>query len=276
MRNLFDTHNHSEFSFDGKRTTVESSALSACEKGLAGICFTDHFDFFVPQDNAEIETIQPQEFDINSQQAEIGRVASLFSPDFKVLKGIEVGMSMESREKTAEIMSTYTFDQVIASVHYLENSDPYYGGYFIGKDYRQAYGTYLETLYNEAVFLRDFDIIGHYDYVARYAPYPQDSIRYRDFADIFDTMFRYLVENGKCLEINTKPCTGSKGRQTVVDLDILSRYREMGGEIISLGSDSHVASLVGEGFEKYSAMLRSLGFRWSSHYEKRQLVQLPL
>ena len=96
MRNLFDTHNHSEFSFDGKRTTVESSARSACEKGLAGICFTDHFDFFVPQDNAEIETIQPQEFDINSQQAEIGRVASLFSPDFKVLKGIEVGMSMRS------------------------------------------------------------------------------------------------------------------------------------------------------------------------------------
>jgi histidinol-phosphatase (PHP family) len=276
MRNLFDTHNHSQFSFDGKRTTVQASALSAYEKGLAGICFTDHFDFFVPKDESCTETIQPQDFDIAAQQMEIERVQSLYSDGFKVLKGIEVGMNKESREKTAEIMGTHSFDQVIASIHYLENSDPYYGGYFIGKNCRQAYGTYLETLYNEAVALKDFDIIGHYDYVARYAPYPQDSITYKEFSDIFDTIFRYLIENGKGLEINTKSCTGSKGRKTVIDQDILIRYLQMGGEIISLGSDSHVAAHVGEGFKETAQMLRNLGFRWSSHYEKRQLVQLPL
>ena len=276
MKNLFDTHNHSQFSFDGKRTTVQASAISAYEKGLAGICFTEHYDFFVPLDECCTETIQPQDFDIVGQQAEIDRVQSLYTDGFKVLKGIEVGMSEESREKAAEVMSSNSFDQVIASIHYLEKSDPYYGGYFKGKDYKQAYGTYLETIYKEAIALRDFDIIGHYDYVARYAPYPQDSITYKEFGDIFDTLFRYLIENGKGLEINTKSCTGSKGRKTVIDQDILIRYREMGGEIISLGSDSHIATSVADGFEHTAAMLRSLGFRWSSHYEKRQLVQLPL
>jgi histidinol-phosphatase (PHP family) len=185
-------------------------------------------------------------------------------------------MSEESREKAVELMNTNSFDQVIASVHYLENSDPYYGGYFKGKDCRQAYGNYLETIYKEAVALKDFDIIGHYDYVARYAPYPQDSITYREFGDIFDSIFRFLIENGKGLEINTKSCTGSKGRQTPIDHDVLIRYREMGGEIISFGSDSHSAIYVGEGFNEAAEMLRSLGFRWTSHYEKRQLVQLPL
>ena len=185
-------------------------------------------------------------------------------------------MSEESREKAVELMSANSFDQIIASVHYLENSDPYYGGYFKGKDCRQAYGNYLETIYKEAVALKDFDIIGHYDYVARYAPYPQDSITYKEFGDIFDSIFRFLIENGKGLEINTKSCTGSKGRKTPIDLDVLIRYREMGGEIISLGSDSHSAIYVGEGFNEAAEMLRSLGFRWTSHYEKRQLVQLPL
>ena len=276
MRNLFDTHNHCQFSFDGKRTTIESSASSAFKKGLAGICFTDHYDFFVPIDSNCTETIQPQDFDIVAQQAEIERVQDLYDDGFKVLKGIEVGISEESREEMARIMSLHSFDQIIASVHYLEKSDPYYGGYFIGKDCRQAYGNYLETIYREAVAMKDFDIIGHYDYVARYAPYPEDSIVYRDYADIFDTIFRYLIENGKGLEINTKSCTGSKGRKTTVDHNILLRYREMGGEIISLGSDSHDAENVGDNFEASAAMLRSLGFRWTSHYEKRQLVQLPL
>jgi histidinol-phosphatase (PHP family) len=50
----------------------------------------------------------------------------------------------------------------------------------------------------------------------------------------------------------------------------------MGGEIISFGSDSHFQEAVGLDFEKYAAILKSLGFRWTAHYEKRKLVQLPL
>ena len=276
MSKIFDAHNHCQFSFDGKRTTVESSASSAYKKGLAGICFTDHYDFFVPEPESEGQTIQPQNFDIIGQQKEIDRVQALFNDGFKVLKGIEIGIGQESREIYDMILQQHSFDQIIASVHYLEKSDPYYGGYFKDKDCHNAYGTYLETLYQETVALKDFDIIGHYDYVARYAPYPEDSIRYREFPDIFDTMFRYLIENGKGLEINTKSSSGKTSRNTIIDKDVLIRYRELGGEIISLGSDSHDADKVGENFDIYAAMLRSLGFRWSSHYEKRQLVQLPL
>jgi histidinol-phosphatase (PHP family) len=173
-------------------------------------------------------------------------------------------------------LNANSFDQIIASVHYIEQSDPFYGGFYDGKDWKQAYGRYLEKIYSEMTWLKDFDIMGHYDYIARYAPYEQTSITYRDFSDIFDTMFRYLIEEGKALELNTKGYVPYKGRTIEPDLEVLKRYREMGGEIISLGSDSHDACRTGDRFTEAAAMLKSLGFRWTAHYEKRKLVQVSI
>ena len=60
MMGLFDNHNHSQFSFDGKKTTVEASALAAQQKGLGGICFSDHCDFYVPPMKAAFENLVPE------------------------------------------------------------------------------------------------------------------------------------------------------------------------------------------------------------------------
>ena len=275
MKNLFDTHNHCEFSFDGKRTTAQRSAQSAYDKGLGGIVFTDHCDLWAPEIPGE-NMPWPQDFDIKAQQNELERVQSLYNDDFKVLKGIEIGMNEHSRDKIRKVVNGHQFDQIIASVHYLQDSDPYYRSFFEGKDWKDSYGLYLETIYNEAVLLENFDIIGHFDYVVRYSPYLQSSITYKDFSDVLDTLFRYLIENGKALEINTKQSSGSNSRSTILDKDLLLRYREMGGEILSLGSDSHTPEGIADRFTDYAAFLKSLGFRWSAHYEKRQLVQLPL
>lgn len=276
---LFDNHNHSQFSFDGKRTSVEAGARSATEKGLGGLCFTDHCDFYVPPMKSAFEELVPEEFDVTEQQKEIDRVQSLLNAEgtgIRILKGIEVGMHEDCHEKIRRHLSAHDFDQVIASVHYLEGTDPFYGGYYEGKDWRTAYGNYLETIYREMTWLGDFDIMGHYDYVARYAPYPQTSILYKDFSDILDEMLRYLAQEGKALEINTKSYKEYHGRTPVLDKDILLRYRELGGEIISFGSDSHDPGRVGDSFHSHVAFAKSLGFRWSAHFEKRCLVQLPL
>jgi histidinol-phosphatase (PHP family) len=273
---LFDNHNHSQFSFDGKRTSVEASARAAAEAGLGGICFTDHCDHYVPPMKASFENVVPEYFNVEEQQAEISRVQSLIGDRTRLLKGIEIGMYEECHEQIRKVLDENSFDQIIASVHYIEKTDPYYGGYYDGKDWKQAYGTYLETIYREMRWLEDFDIMGHYDYIVRYASYPVTSIRYRDFSDIFDEMFRYLIQEGKALEINTKSYEGHRGRMVELDNDVLLRYREMGGEIVSLGSDSHEPSRVGAGFTRHAAFLKSLGFRWTAHYESRRLIQLPL
>ena len=273
---LFDNHNHSQFSFDGVRTSIEASARAAVSAGLKGICFSDHCDHYVPPMKADFEDLKPEYFDVDEQQAEITRVQGLLGDSIKILKGIEIGMYEDCHDEIRNVLRNNPFDQVLASVHYIEQTDPYYGGYYDDKDWKQAYGKYLETIYREMTWLEDFDIMGHYDYIVRYAPYPVTSIRYRDFGDIFDEMFRYLIQEGKALEINTKSYEGHRGRIVDLDLDVLHRYREMGGEIISLGSDSHEASRVGAGFAHHAALLKSLGFRWTAHYEQRKLVQLPL
>ena len=273
---LFDNHNHSQFSFDGQRTSVEASARAALSAGLGGICFSDHCDHYVPPMKASFEDLKPEYFDVAEQQEEIGRVQDLLGEDVKILKGIEIGMYEECHEQIRNVLSSNSFDQVLASVHYIQQTDPYYGGYYEGKDWKQAYGGYLETIYREMTWLGDFDIMGHYDYIVRYAPYPVTSILYRDFSDIFDEMFRYLINEGKALEINTKSYEGHRGRIVELDHNVLLRYREMGGEIISLGSDSHEPTRVGAGFTFHGELLKSLGFRWTAHYEQRRLVQLPL
>ncbi len=274
---LFDNHNHSQFSFDGKRSSIEGCAREAISKGLSGIAFTDHCDFFVPAMKAQHENLVPEVFDVAPQQAEIDRVQEVVGEGrLKILKGIEVGMHEDHHEDIRAMLSDNSFDQVIASVHYLDGIDPFYGGYYEDKDWKTAYGHYLETIYKEMTWLGDFDIMGHFDYVVRYAPYPETCLRYRDFSDILDEMLRYLIHEGKALEINTKSYQDYKGRLVSLDAEVLERYRRMGGEIISLGSDSHDPSRVGHNFTYFAELFKSMGFRWTAHYEKRKLVQLPL
>lgn len=277
MTGLYDNHNHSQFSFDGGRTSVGKTVNSAIGKGLAGVCFTDHCDFFVPPMKAKYEEYVPEVFDVEARNAEIDKVNAKCPQDFHVFKGIEIGVQKSERDKIAAHLEKYSFDEIIASVHYLDDTDPFWGGYYEGKTWRYAYGHYLETLYDEMVWLGDrFDIMGHYDYVTRYAPYPECSILYKDFPDILDSMLRYLAENGKALEINTKTYQDFKGRTPVLDKNILMRYRELGGEIISLGSDSHDADRVGFNFERTAALVSRCGFRYLAHFDKRKPVMLPI
>lgn len=295
MSGFYDNHNHSQFSFDGGRTSVEKTVCAAMKKGLAGLCFTDHCDFYVPPVKAEHEKCVPEVFDVEARDTEIDRVNALVhsglipqvnadsdikpsvQKDFKIFKGIEIGVQRSEREKIAAHLEKYSFDEVIASVHYLDHTDPFWGGYYEGKGWKEAYGHYLETLYEEIVWLGDrFDIMGHYDYVTRYAPYPQTSILYKDYPDLLDTILRFLAENGKALEINTKTYQKLKGRTPVLDKNILLRYREMGGEIISLGSDSHDAYRVGFRFAPTAEFIRQCGFRYLAHYEGRKLKMLQI
>ncbi|MCM1501502.1 MAG: histidinol-phosphatase HisJ family protein [Bacteroidales bacterium] len=268
---LYDNHNHSQFSFDGKRTSVQASAAAALTTGLEGLCFTDHCDFHVPPMKAAFENLVPEVFDVEAQQQEIDTVSSSIG-GIRILKGIEVGMYRECREQIREHLVKYSFDQVIASVHYIDDTDPFYGGYYEGKTWKEAYGHYLETIHEEMTWLGDFDIMGHFDYVARYAPYPQSSIMYADFPDVLDEMLKFLAYEGKALEINTKTYQDYKGRTPVLDRNILMRFKEFGGEAISLGSDSHDASRPGDKFLHFAEFIKSLGFRYTVHFEQRKPV----
>lgn len=267
---FFDNHIHSNFSPDSS-SPVESIICTAMERGLGGVAITDHYDVDAPS--------RDQEFLFNpaEQQAEIERVMwehreELCGRGFEVMKGIEVGMQSGSMEKIKGFTKQYSFDTVIASLHFIDGSDPYMGTYYGDKDYKYAYSHALEEIYNTAVEYRDFDIIGHYDYVARYSPYGPGcrDITLAQFGDYIEPLLQFLAQEGKTFELNTKTYMNHKGYVPQLDTAILRRFRELGGEALSFGSDSHAVNRLGDKFEHYAQVAKECGFRYLVYFKNRK------
>ena len=255
---IIDSHSHSNFSPDSK-IDIEIAAERISNLGLGGVAITDHLDLDTP------DREPPFEFDIAEQQAAIDRVQEHYA--IKILKGIEIGLQTISLENIREKLKGHTFDTIIASLHFVDGIDPYEGEYYIGKTEKEAYSRYLELLFSLIKEYSNFDTLGHFDYIARYAPYENRTIEY---SDLFDEMFKFLIYNGKALEINTNTYRTRNGRTPVLDKNILKRYLQLGGELITIGSDAHTADRYGEQFPKYLTLVKECGFKYITHFEKRK------
>ncbi|MFA7116278.1 MAG: histidinol-phosphatase HisJ family protein [Bacteroidales bacterium] len=275
---VYDNHVHSYFSADSEMLIIDA-VKAAAVKGLSGICITDHMDLVQPTHNRDFT------FNIYDQQKAINRIISNLSSkdndfnlptkDFHLLRGIEVGLQDISKEQNQKLLQENNFDLVIFSQHFMEGTDPYHGHYYNRYDWKQAYENYLITLYNNSKELGDFDIIGHFDYIVRYSPW-EKGIAYRDFSDIFDEIFKYLIDNLKTFEINTKTYQYYNGKEPILDINIIKRYKELGGEFISLGSDAHTPDRLGDKFPKYLSLLYNNGIKNTVSYINRQPVVNPI
>ena len=148
---LFDSHTHSQFSPDS-RMTIISAAQTAIKQGLGGIIFTDHYDVDPPKG------IVAFDFDPAEQQLEIEKIKGSFG-NFEILKGIEVGIQLKSLPKINRFLDRFSFDTIIASAHFVEGMDPYFGDYYKNRDWREAYGFYLKSIYDCIVQFDNFDVM---------------------------------------------------------------------------------------------------------------------
>ncbi len=263
MIKITDTHSHTSFSPDS-RMSIQDAALWAEKSGLAGIAFTDHLDLKAPGGDMKFA------FDPAEQQEEIERVKR--RARVELYNGIEVGLQHCNLKDIKDFLNKFSFDTVIASIHFVDGVDPYEGEYYIGKSEKEAYGRYMEIMLELIKEYPDFDILGHFDYIARYSPYKTRAVIYRSYADILDEIFRYLIYNGKCLEINTNTYRYRNGATPELDFNILLRYKELGGSMISIGSDAHTRERIGESFEAYTAMVKRTGFNYVVHFCNRRAV----
>ena len=277
MRRLFDNHSHSYFSEDS-RMDIDDAVKTAFEKGLRGICLTDHLDFDAPEGVTEFT------FEVPAQQKAIDGTVEYLGlnggggpyGDFQLLKGVEMGLQDKSIPKILKVLSDNRFDCVIASLHLIDGHDPYFGEYYKPYTYRQAYGHYLEEFSRLIRVMPDFDILGHYDYIARYPDYKETTIYYSEFGDALDSILSFLAENGKTMEINTKTYQLFRGRRPELDLDVLRRFRELGGEALSFGSDAHDITRLGDRFGWCREMALAAGFRYEIYFKDRKPEYIPL
>ena len=209
-RRYFDNHTHSYFSADS-RMSIDDAVKVAYERGLRGICLTDHLDFDAPPGVTEFT------FEVPAQQEAIDAEVEYFGlngrggryGDFQLLKGVEIGLQDKSMPRIRKVLEDYRYDCVIGSLHLIDGHDPYFGDYYRPYTYRYAYGHYLEEFARLIRVMPDFDILGHYDYITRYPDYKETTIHYSEFGDALDAILTFLAENGKTMEINSSGVSGN-------------------------------------------------------------------
>ena len=258
---LWDVHMHSHFSGDSKAKQDEMTS-AAIEKGLGGICFTDHMDMDYPDDEVF-------EVDLEKYFPETKKTAEEFEGRIEVLTGIELGLQPHLSERHHKLLKEWDFDFVIGSSHLSHGRDPYYPEYYDGRTVLEAYREYFESIYENIQAFDGFDVYGHIDYVVRYGPGKDENYSYEAFSDILDAILKLLVEKGKGIEVNTGGLR--KGlKETNPCIGVIKRFKELGGEIITLGADAHRPSDVAYGFEMLPGLLKECGFAYFTVFEGRK------
>jgi len=261
---FFDSHVHSSFSLDSK-LNPEKACKKAIALGLSGIAFTDHLDYDYPGYDDAFN------IDFEKYLKYFSHLGNAYKDKLIISKGIEVGIQPHVISKTMDLLNKYQFDFMIGSVHIIDRQDPYIGEYYKGKEKKEAYTRYLE----EILFMLDnfnkFDVLGHIDYITRYSCYDDRSLYYNDHTDLIDCIYKNLINQGKGIEINTSSYRDKAGIKTCVyDIKLLKRYKELGGTIITLGSDAHSEEYIGYKFDYFKDMLLQAGFDYTAYFIGRK------
>lgn len=232
---MFDFHMHSRVSFDGHDTGL-AMALAAKDRGLREICFTDHLDY------DPLGKMGGLAFDTAVYN---GEYDCLGVPGLTIRRGMEFGMTPENREQFCRDLNRRPFDFVLGSVHFAENLDVYYPEYWDGKTVWEAEHRYLENTLACVRAHDGFDVLAHLTYIgkARMHPAPR-CVPYAEHREVVDAILRCLVEQGKGLEMNSSGVDRCGG--FLPTREYFVRFRELGGEIVTIGSDAHRTNRVGQ------------------------------
>lgn len=231
---LFDCHMHTEFSSDSIMK-LEDALLVAKENNI-GITITEHCDFILPD---------PDIFRLDA--INYFKTYSHLKKE-NLLLGVEIGMSQNIVDKNNEFTSSHPFDFVIGSMHSVLDDDIYtvYRKKSITKN--EFFKLYFEDIYKCITLGTDFDALGHIDYPCRYMPFEDKELYYNEFSEEIDKVLSALIERGKVLELNTARLDNKTSYNNLKE--IYGRYKQLGGEFITIGSDAHIKTHIARNFDK--------------------------
>lgn len=260
---LCDYHTHTHASPDGFHSAQEM-AEAAVRAGLSELVITDHFDVA----EEPIPEYADFVFDLEKLKREVYAAAAAYRGRVTVKLGIELGQGHHIPEMAQELLSGAEFDFVLGSLHNLYRQTDYYFVDYASADLAALIQAYTEDLYRMAASA-DFDVAAHLTYPLRYIKSYDPNFDLRPFYDDFAQVMKKLIERGKGLEVNTS--TLRKGLGFTMPPDGLLRlYRELGGEILTVGSDAHTTQDVGCDIAGTRRHLAELGFRYLAVYERRE------
>lgn len=265
-----DYHMHTYYS-DDSNIPMKFQVKRAIELGLDEICFTEHVDYGVKVDcdkpnpmHMALNADYPKYFrEIDEMRREFGNIT--------IKAGLEFGVQTHTITQYKRLFERYhdELDFVLLSVHQIDDLDMWSGEYQSGKTQDEYNRGYYDELLNVARNFHDYSVLAHLDLIVRYdrkGIYPFVKVR-----DIVAEILRTAIDDHKGIELNT-----SSWRYGLTDTqpsrEILKRYLEMGGEILTLGSDAHIPDYVYAHMDEARDILRELGYRYFCTFDKMHPV----
>ena len=266
---LYDTHVHTNFSHDSSQEP-EGNCIAAIEKGLAGIAITDHADMWYYNKRKTLDHIV-------ASTDKAGELNEKYRGKLKVFRGIEVGDAYFDRSITAALIDRINPDIVIGSIHclsYAGLSDAYSQMDLSEKAMSREHLVGLMNRYLDLVTDiaegHDLDVLAHLTCPFRYA-----NVKYgrgltaEEFEAPIKTVLDAVIRRKIALEVNTSGLVNGKG-ETLPSETVIKWYREMGGKLVTLGSDAHSAERLANGFAETHELLLRNGFTECVYYENRE------
>ncbi len=261
---MMDYHMHSNYSTDSDMP-MEAACATAIKLNLREICFTDHVDIDWPIPGQEFYITRMDDY-IN----ELEMLAKKYEPGIKIKKGLEVGLQPHVLEEASSLVSSLPLDFVIGSVHLVDRKDPASEDYFLGKTKEEAYVGYYSEILRLVRAYDNFDVVGHIDYVRRYWPGEHSPDDYMIGFDVVEEILKVIIDKGKGIEVNTsgykRPFLDSSNPHFCV----VKRYFELGGEIVTVGSDAHSTRFIGYQFQRALGEIKKAGFSYLASFTARK------
>ncbi|MDE7206011.1 MAG: histidinol-phosphatase HisJ family protein [Lachnospiraceae bacterium] len=271
---LADYHVHTEFS-DDSIYPMEQVVKDAIAMKLNEICFTDHVDYGIKEDWDSGRPIiyrgeEPlANVDYPVYAARIRELQYLYEMQIDIKMGMEFGIQTHTIPQYEDLFRQYPFDFIILSIHQVNDQEFWTQDFQRGKSQEEYNRRYYEEMLDVAKKYQNYSVLGHMDLIARYDEngiYPFEKVE-----PIITEILKIVIENGKGIELNT-----SYHRYGLKDStpsgNILKRYRELGGDVITIGSDSHSPGQLGAYIEDAKQLLKSFGFRYFCTYDKMKAV----
>lgn len=260
-------HLHTDFSGDSN-SSPEDMIVSCIEKGLKYICITDHYDM-------ESYDYEVSKFNPDIYFKTLLPLKEKYRDKINIGIGVEIGIQPGYISYINDLIKSNSFEFVIGSTHEIEKRDPAFKYDFKTKSDKEVYRSYFEQILKNITLFKNYNVLGHLDYVVRYGKEREVSYSYIENAEIIDEILKILISEGKGIEVNTSglkyalpfphPCP-----------EIIKRYKELGGEVLTIGSDAHKPEHIAYEFDKVYDIISKCGFEYYTifHDGKPQFYKL--
>ncbi|HIX25119.1 MAG TPA: histidinol-phosphatase HisJ family protein [Candidatus Lachnoclostridium avicola] len=269
-----DYHVHTEFS-DDSRYPMEDVIRDAVKMGMDEICITDHVDYGVKVDWDCGQEIQYRKgdplanVDYPRYMEKIRALKEEYQGKITIRTGMEFGVQMHTIPEFEALFARYPFDFIILSIHQVEDKEFWTQDFQRGRTQKEYNERYYQEMLDVVKAYKNYSVLGHLDLIKRYDEagiYPFENVK-----PMIEEILKIVIADGKGIELNT-----SFHRYGLSDSmpsrEILKLYRELGGEIITIGSDSHKPEHLGAYIDEGHEILKSLGYKQFCTFENMKPI----